>query len=96
MRAGLIAQADACDQPIVRKDRAAIEADVGSRFFTSAATAAPRSGPSSSPTRSIRSSRPYVAKRFETRYRKIDTYVREGGRWQAVAVQITRIAPAQP
>jgi ketosteroid isomerase-like protein len=32
---------------------------------------------------------------FESNYRYIDIYVRKGGRWKIVSVQITKLAPAQ-
>ena len=38
----------------------------------------------------------YDGKTFETNYRYIDIYVRRGGRWKIVSVQITKIPPAKP
>ncbi|MEJ5999899.1 nuclear transport factor 2 family protein [Paucibacter soli] len=39
----------------------------------------------------------YDGKPFASHYRYIDVYVRRGGRWQIVSVQITRVAsPAAP
>ena len=38
----------------------------------------------------------YDGKAFESNYRYIDIYVRRGGRWQIVSVQVTRFPPAKP
>ena len=38
----------------------------------------------------------YDGKPFESNYRYIDIYVRRGGAWKIVSVQITRIPPATP
>ena len=38
----------------------------------------------------------FDGKRFDSNYRYIDIYVRRGGTWQIVSVQITRLPPAAP
>lgn len=117
----LIAQADAWDKAIVRKDEAAVEANVGRLFFHiggDGSTAGRHEfiadlldpkltiepyvvegltvrlfGDTALLSGTIRMTGSYAGKPFDSHYRYIDTYVREGGRWKVVAVQITRIAP---
>jgi ketosteroid isomerase-like protein len=38
----------------------------------------------------------YDGKAFESNYRYIDIYVRRGGTWHIVSVQVTRFPPAKP
>ena len=38
----------------------------------------------------------YDGKPFESNYRYIDIYVRRGGTWKIVSVQITKIPPQAP
>jgi len=38
----------------------------------------------------------YDGRAFESNYRYIDIYVRRGGSWKIVSVQVTRFPPSQP
>lgn len=38
----------------------------------------------------------YQGKPFTSHYRYTDIYVRRGGKWQVVSVQITKVAPTDP
>ena len=117
----LVAQADAWDKAIVRKDRAGIEANVAPGFFHIGGdgsideraafihdlmdpelTILPYAieglavhlfGDTALLTGTTHMTGTYKGKPFESHYRYIDTYVRANGRWQVVAVQITKLPP---
>lgn len=119
VRAQLKAQADAWDQAIVRKDRAAIEAHMAAdfrqidgagnvetkkSFVDDLMAAALRIEPYTVEDFEIRlygdtallSGRTrmtgsYEGKPFKSHYRYIDIYVRRGGLWQIVSVQISKL-----
>ncbi|MBI5068396.1 MAG: nuclear transport factor 2 family protein [Deltaproteobacteria bacterium] len=122
--AQLTAQADRWDRAIVRKDRAAIEANMAEDFRQIDGAAGVETGRSfvdglmdpalridpyqveelevrlygdvallSGRTRMTGS---YQGKPFESHYRYIDVYVRRGGAWKIVSVQITRVPEPRP
>jgi heat shock protein HslJ len=79
--AQLSAQADAWDKAIVRKDRAAIEANMAEDFRQI-------DGRGSVETKD---SGRYQGEPFASHYRYIDIYARRGDDWKIVSVQITQI-----
>jgi ketosteroid isomerase-like protein len=116
----LLAQCDAWDKAIIRKDRAAIEANMAPGFFHIGGGGETADGPAFvqdlvdpdltidpytvegltvrlfGPDAALLSGTTHMTgtfkgQRFESRYRYIDTYVRQNGRWKVVAVQITRL-----
>ena len=115
-------QADEWDRAIVRKDRAALDANMAEDFRQIDAVGSLDTKQSfldsiDSPLLTID---PYVAEEFQVRlygdtallsgrtqmswrydgkpytanYRYVDVYVKRGGRWQLVNVQITKIPPS--
>jgi ketosteroid isomerase-like protein len=118
-RAALIRQADAWDQAIIRKDLAAIEANMAEDFrqIRSNGDLADKAtflkdivspdltiepyqvedlevriyGDAALLTGRTRMKGSYQGEAFATHYRYVDVYVRRGGRWQVVSVQITTI-----
>lgn len=122
--AELTSQADRWDKAIVRKDRAAIEANMAEDFrqidgagnvetktsFVSGLVSAdleidPYSvedfdirlyGDVALLSGRTRMTGRYQGKPFASHYRYIDIYVRRGGEWKIVSVQITRIPAETP
>jgi ketosteroid isomerase-like protein len=122
--ARLTAQADAWDQAIVKRDRAAIEANMAEDFrqidgVGNVATKASFVDELVSPDLQIdpyevedfdvrvygdvallsgrtRMTGRYQGKPFASHYRYIDVYVRRGGAWKIVSVQISRIPNEAP
>ena len=120
-RAQLKRQSDAWDQAIVRKDRAAIEAnmtddfrqiDGGGNVETRASFVADLVSPelviepytvedfeirlygdTALLSGRTRMTGRYQGKPFESHYRYIDVYVKQGGAWRVASVQITRLPP---
>ncbi len=120
--ADLTAQADRWDKAIVRKDRAAIEANMADDFRNidgsgDVEAKQPFVDDLVSPDLTIdpyrvedfdvrlygdvallsgrtRMTGRYQGKAFTSHYRYIDIYVRRGGAWKIVSVQISRIPPA--
>jgi ketosteroid isomerase-like protein len=117
--AALTAQADAWDKAIVRKDRAAIEANMAddfrqidgvgnvetkASFLDGVMSEKLEIGPYEVEDFEVRlygdvallSGRTHMTGRFEgesfaSHYRYIDIYVRRGGAWKIVSVQITKL-----
>jgi len=118
----LTQQADAWDKAIVRKDRAAIEANMSEDFrqIDGAGNVETRQsfvddlmspqlviapyvvedfdvrlyGDTALLSGRTRMTGTYDGKPFASHYRYIDVYVKRGGRWQIVSVQISRIPAA--
>ena len=119
--AALTKQADAWDKAIVRKDRAAIDANMADDFrsIDGAGTVAGKAafvdglmdeklvidpytvedfdvrvfGDTALLCGRTRMTGRYDGKPFTSHYRYIDIYVKRGGAWKIVSVQITRMAP---
>ncbi|QJR09411.1 hypothetical protein DSM104443_00455 [Usitatibacter rugosus] len=117
----LTRQADDWDKAIVRKDRAAIEANMGEDFrqIDSAGNVETKRsfvddlvspqlaidpyvvedfdvrlyGDTALLSGRTRMTGRYDGKPFSSHYRYIDIYVKRGGRWQIVSVQISKIPP---
>lgn len=117
--ARLKAQADAWDQAIVKKDRAAIEANMAADFrqidgrgnvetkasfvdglvspdlvidpYTVADFEVRVYGETALLSGRTRMTGTYQGRAFESHYRYIDIYVKRGGAWQIVSVQISPI-----
>lgn len=122
--AQLTAQADRWDRAIVRKDRAAIEANMAEDFRQidgAARLETLRSfvddlmdpelridpyqveelevrlyGDVALLSGRTRMTGSYQGKPFQSHYRYIDVYVRRGGEWRIVSVQITRVPEPRP
>jgi ketosteroid isomerase-like protein len=122
--AQLTAQADRWDQAIVRKDRAAIEANMAEDFrqIDGAARLETRRsfvddlmdpalridpyrveelevrlhGDVALLSGRTRMTGSYQGKPFQSHYRYIDVYVRRGGEWKIVSVQITPVPEPRP
>jgi ketosteroid isomerase-like protein len=122
--ATLTRQADDWDRAIVRKDRAAIEANMAEDFrqIDSAGNVETKQsfvddlvspqltidpyvvedlevrlyGDTALLSGRTRMTGRYDGKPFNSHYRYIDIYVKRGGRWQIVSVQISKIPPPPP
>jgi len=122
--AQLRAQADRWDKAIVRKDRAAVEANMAEDFrnidgsgevagkaaFVDDLMSADLQidpytvedfdvrvyGDVALLSGRTRMTGRYIGKPFTSQYRYIDIYVKRGGQWKIVSVQISRIPPEAP